>query len=368
MRAHHLADSMKSGFKNILLIQLGDIGDVVLTTPTLRALAETHPDARISVLVRKPFGNLLAAEPYLHEVVESEKIGGSLLHRARKYLAFAQRLRSARYDLTIDLRTGDRGAIFSYLSGAKVRVGRRRNNDRAWQNALFTRLIEDGELIRAPLPAHPGADQSLSVVRVIGIDTADTTPRLHVADKDQARMPPLLAEHGITTSKFVTINPCSRWKYKEWDYGKWGILADGIWQKHQLMTVLVGAPEDVAAAECIRREREDHVFNFAGKTTLNELSALLSLATLHLGVDSAAAHIAAAVGTPTITLFGPGNWRGWTIDDEMHRVVTLAMPCQPCDQMGCDNSGKSECLDNLPIERVLRSVGELLIQIGRSRG
>lgn len=350
---------MSPDFKNILLIQLGDIGDVVLTTPAIRAIKQAYPDAHLSVLVKKPFGNMLAAEPEIHEVVEAEKFGGSLWHKVAEYFRFARRLRRAHYDLAIDLRTGDRGAIFSFLTRAPMRAGCVRSGDRAWQNLLFTRLIE--KMTSAPLPAHPGADQSLRVLRALGIATEDSPPRLHAARGDRVRVMALLAECGITASqRFVTVNPCSRWKYKEWGYGKWGELADGLWAKYRLATLIVGAPEDMAAAGGIAKAREDHVFSVAGRTSLAELSALLSLSSLHLGVDSAASHIAAAVGTPTITLFGPGNWRGWTIDEPLHRVVALAMSCQPCDKMGCDNSGKSECLDNLPVEAVMQSVEEIL--------
>lgn len=350
---------MSPDFKNILLIQLGDIGDVVLTTPAIRAIKHAYPDARLTVLVKKPFGNMLAAEPEIHEVVEAEKFGGSLWHKVAEYFRFARRLRRAHYDLAIDLRTGDRGAIFSFLTRAQVRVGCARTGGRAWQNWLFTKRID--RLVHAPPPVHPGADQSLRVLREIGIEAQDSTPRLHVARGDKVRVMALLAVGGITVSqKFVSINPCSRWKYKEWAYDKWGLLADGIWEKYKLATLIVGAPEDAAAASDIAKGREDHVYTFAGKTSLSELSALLSMSALHLGVDSAASHIAASVGTPTITLFGPGNWRGWTINEPRHRVVALAMPCQPCDKMGCDNSGQSECLDDLPAEAVMRCAEELL--------
>ena len=132
-----------SGFGNILLVQLGDIGDVVLTTPTIRAVKEKYPDARVSTLVLKPFGSLLAADPNLHEVVEAEKLRGPLLRLFREYAVFALRLRKARYDLVIDLRTGDRGAILSFLTGAPVRVGRQDVKNPFWHDRLFTKDLRN---------------------------------------------------------------------------------------------------------------------------------------------------------------------------------------------------------------------------------
>src|SRR4030067_96115 len=85
------------GCKNILLVQLGDIGDVVLTTPTIRAVKETYPAARVSILIFKPYGSLLTADPNIHEVVETTRIRGSLFRRLREFVAFTRYLPQRRY-------------------------------------------------------------------------------------------------------------------------------------------------------------------------------------------------------------------------------------------------------------------------------
>lgn len=355
-----------SKFINILLVQLGDIGDVVLTTPTIRAIKETYPKARVSILVRMPFGSLLLADPNLHKVIEAAKVRGASFHTLREHLRFARRLRRARYDLVIDLRTSDRGAILSFLTGAQERIGRHADNKLFWYNILFTKLLLDPPY--APLPVHPGADQSLRIARAIGIDTKDSLPKLYVAPKDRGHAVELLAECGLTpTSRWVTVNPCSRWKYKEWGYEKWREVIDLLWQNHRLAVVLIGSPEDTYTAGKIAAGHSNHAFNLAGKTTLGELSALLAMSTLHLGVDSAAPHIAAAVGTPTLTIFGPGNWKSWTIADELHRVVTSHLPCIPCNRKGCDDSGKSKCLDALGTDKVYAEASAILSALDRNR-
>lgn len=353
-----------SEFKNILLIQLGDIGDVVLTTPAIRAAKETFPDAHISILVRKPFGHLLIADPSLHEIVQTEKFRGALLYKFWKYILFARRLRRTHYDLVINLRTGDRGAVLSFLTRAPVRIGVHEDNKPFWYNHIFTKLLLEPPY--AKLPVHPGADQSLRIVRAIGIDTKNSIPKLHIAQKDRDHAVDLLAECGLTiTSKWITINPCSRWKYKEWGYEKWGEVIDRIWQNHRIPVLLIGSPEETPVAEVIVAGRNEHTFNLAGRTTLGELSALIAISTLHLGVDSAAPHIAAAVGTPTVTIFGPGNWKGWTVVDSLHHVVTADLPCVPCGRMGCEDTGKSRCLDQLRTEAVLEKICSVIREIGR---
>jgi ADP-heptose:LPS heptosyltransferase len=83
-------------------------------------------------------------------------------------------------------------------------------------------------------------------------------------------------------------------------------------------------------------------------------------------VDSAAPHMAAAVGTPTLTIFGPGNWRGWTVKDELHGIAVAALPCVPCNQKGCDNTEKSRCLDELRTEDVYEQAALILSTIARN--
>ncbi|MEQ1525784.1 MAG: glycosyltransferase family 9 protein [Gallionella sp.] len=336
---------MTEQFRNILLIQLGDIGDVVLTTPTIRAVKETYPDARISILVRKPFGSLLIADPHLYEVVETTKTRGSLLSAIREHLRFALRLRRAQYDLVIDLRTGDRGALLCFLTGAPMRVGQYVQEKQIWRNFVFTKVLYDTPV--AALPVHPGADQSLRIVRVIGIDTPDSTPKIYLSSPDQIHALELLNEMGVMPKKFITINPFSRWKYKEWSNDKWGEVIDRTWETYQIPAVLIGSPEESIGCQEIVMGREGRAFNLAGKTSLGELAAVISTSALHLGVDSAAPHIAAAVGVPTVTIHGPTDWRSWRIVDNYHKVVSPLVDCLPCNKTGCSGSGKSKCLDDL---------------------
>lgn len=346
-------------FSNILLVQLGDIGDIVLTTPTIRATKETYPKARISILVRKPFGNLLLADPNLFEVVETGRIRGSIFHMSHEYVKFIRRLRRARYDLVIDLRTGDRGAILSFLTGAQERVGQHVDKS-FWHDLLFTRIIRDLK-VAAP-PVHPGADQSLRVVRELGITTKDSTPRLYLAPGDLLRANALLAASGLTPrDRMVTINPFSRWKYKEWDNAKWEEVADRLWEERHIPAVLIGSPEEAAACQEIVAGRKGRIINLAGKTTLGELAAIISMSSLHLGVDSAAPHIAAAVGTPTVTIHGPSDWRSWRIVNEHHKFVSAAMNCVPCSMKGCDNSMQSRCLEQVQADSVVMAAEQILL-------
>jgi heptosyltransferase-3 len=344
--------------RNILVIQLGDIGDVVVATPTFRAFRETHPDARVSVLVRRGYGSLLQGDPHLDEVLEVTKSRSRILEAFENF-RLAGRLRRARYDLVFDLRTGDRGAILAFLTRAPAKVSFGGDGS-FWRRYVFTRLIRQDELTVAP-SAHPGADQSLRLVACIGVGTADSRPKLHVPEETAGNIRRLLAAEGLPRdARFVTVNPFSRWKYKEWGYGKWVEVLDRIRDRYGLPALVVGAKEEAEEALRIAERCNPGARSVAGKTTLGELAALLSRSTLHLGVDSAAPHIANAVGTPTVTIFGPSDWRAWTIPDATHRVVCPDDPCVPCHKKGCDHSEVGLCLDNMEPGKVVREVEEVL--------
>lgn len=353
---------LKNPPRNVLLIQLGEIGDVVLATPTFRAVKETFPGVRLSVLVRKPCASLLDADPHLDEIVEVSKSGGKIVEAGRENFLLVRKLRRAAYDLVVDLRTGDRGTILSYLTGAPVRVARHDPGQPFWRPWLLTRLLPDPP--HAPPPVHPGADHSLRLVRALGIDTNDSTPRLAVSAKASARIPELLRTVGFGAGeRWITINPCSRRKYKEWIHDRWTEVADGIWGRYRIPAIFVGAPEESGAAEGIVRRCTGRAVSLAGKTSLGELAALLAGSALHLGVDSAPPHIAAAVGAPTVTIFGPSNWKSWVVPDDTHRVITADMECIPCNDTGCDGSRRSACLEGLDTGKVLDAAEDVLRQV-----
>ena len=331
----------------------------MLVSPTIRAAKECYPNALVSVLVREPYGSLLAADPNVHEVVEAGNARGSILDVLADYLRFAIRLRRARYDLVIDVRTGDHGAILSLLTAAPQRVGRHGDDKPIWHNWLFTKIVRNPPI--GPPSVHPGADQSLRVARAIGIDTKDSTPRLYLAPVEQARAIELISQFAFAPgTRWVTANPFSRWKYKEWDGGKWSMVIDHIWDAHGISTVLVGSSDEAAACDEIAAKCRGRAFNLAGRTSLGELAAVIKMSTLHMGVDSAAPHMAAALGTPSVTIHGPSDWRAWRVVNDLQKIVTPTMHCVPCNRKGCNDTERSLCLEQLNPQAVIEMVEQLL--------
>jgi predicted lipopolysaccharide heptosyltransferase III len=348
---------------NVLIVQLGDIGDVVWAIPSFRAVKETFPRALVSVLLRGGAGCLVEADPHIDKIIEIPPDRGNPVHGLVAQLRLIGALRRERFDLVFDLRSDDRGAIMTRLTGAPVRGALYYQDVPFWRNRMFTHLLNE--------PAPPrervlgAAEQSLRILRGFGIDTKETAPKLRVPDEVIKRVRKILPsrdhfqgnDNGI---RWVTVNPFSRWSYKEWPYNRWAEVIDGLWKEHEIATVITGAPSEKSKAAELAQSCQNGVYNLAGATTLVELAGVLSLSGLHIGVDSAAPHIAAAVGTPTITIYGPSNWKDWAPVGDQHRVIVPDMDCAPCQKKGCDGLGRSRCLEMLDAERVQNVISEEL--------
>jgi len=344
--------------RKILLIQLGDIGDVVWTTPSIRAIQSTITNVKISILVKEGFGGLLEADPSIDRVFEVKRYSGNFLGQAIEQLSFFRGIRAQHFDLAVDLRLGDRGAFMAFASGAPIRLTLHHPTGLPWwRHFLFTHGA-----IPADLPPERGAaEQSLRILRTLGIDTEDKIPRLWVSDAAKKRVREILfQEKADNFTHWISINPFSRWLYKEWNDVKWSDIINWLWKDCGIPAVIIGSAEERPRAEALLRQCDAHVINLAGKTTLSELAGVLSLSRLHIGVDSAAPHIAAATGTPTVTLYGPSSWKDWAPVGENHRVILPEMDCVPCHQKGCDNSGHSRCLDILNADQVKKAIREAL--------
>ncbi len=349
---------LPGSIKRILLIQLGDIGDVVWTTPSIKAVKSSIPRAKVSVLVKEGFGGLLEADPSVTSVFEVTKTAGSLFKTATRQMKLIRDMRAHAFDMTVDLRLGDRGAWMAFLSGAPLRITL---NPRAglplWRRCLFTHAVED----RPPVSHRGAVDQSLRILKPFGIDTDEVSPRLWVSGSVRSRVRQILTEQKMDgLSAWVSVNPYSRWSYKEWSDAQWIDLFNWLWEECALPAVIIGSKQEWAKAEALSRQSRGRTFNLAGHTSLAELAGLLAESRLHIGVDSATPHIAAALGTPTVTIYGPTSWQDWAPTGNDHRVVVPDRDCVPCRRKGCDNTGRSLCLETLTAQEVKPAIRQAL--------
>ncbi len=343
---------------NILLIQLGDIGDVVLTFPCIRALREHFPEANIIVAVREKARELIEDCPWSTGVISVNKEKRNLRETIAYQKNFFLRLRRFQFDLAIDLRTGTRGAILALLTGARLRIGYY-GDGRGWRNRIFTHLVASEYV-----PGQYVGDYYLNLLVSCDLTTKNVRPELCVPRPRQQSARALLREHGVPLGQpLIAVQPFSLWQYKEWGADKYVRLINWISSEYKSAVVLTGSPSERARAEVIRKRCGENVYNLAGRTSIGMFSAVLTACQLFIGVDSAGMHISGAVGTPTVTLFGPSSPVSWAPRGRQHLVVQKDFSCVPCRQKGCQGSEISRCLEELTVEEVISAVKTQLLRI-----
>jgi len=338
--------------RSILLIQLGDIGDVVLSTPTMRALYENFPHSHLVVAVREKARGLLDDCPWISEVVYINKQNRPLAEELVYQKAFFSRLRKNKFYLAIDLRTGTRGSVLAYLSGAPYRIGRYAVDGKLWRNRLFTHLVRpENEL------SQHCAEHGLNILAPFNLRIDSRSPELFVSTEKQKSVSAILQQENVPLGKcMVAVQPFSLWHYKEWAASKYVKLIEWIIARFSCPVLIIGSANERPRVDRLVSHCGPGVYNLAGRTSVGELAALLTACDLLIGGDSAGIHIAAAVGTPTVCLFGPSSPLNWAPRGKQHHVIQKDWSCVPCRQKGCQDSEVSRCLEELMVEEVKSGV------------
>jgi heptosyltransferase-3 len=337
---------------NILLIQLGDIGDVVLSYPCIRTLKENFPKAKIIVAVREKAGELIDDCPWATGGIFINNQKRKLYQEISYQKEFFYHLRKFRFDLAVDLRTGTRGAILALLSGARQRIGRFADDGRLWRNRIFTHLVSPSNELN-----QYAAEHNINILSPLNLNIKDRLPVLSVSHRRREMAMSLLRREKIPLGRpIVAVHPFSLWNYKEWGIKEFISLIDYIGRNYNYTVVITGSKEERNRAEVTVKRCKTAVFNLAGKTSIGTLPAVFEACNLFIGVDTAALHIAAAVGIPTIGIFGPSSPINWAPIGDQHTVVFKEMLCLPCRRKGCQDSETSRCLDELTFEEIKETV------------
>lgn len=353
-------EQLNGQIKRILLIQLGDIGDLVLSIPTIRSLKENYPSAHLTVAARDKSSDLVNLCQWSDGVLEIKKEKLKFGDWALKQYRFFRDLRSRRFDMIIDMRTGTRGGILAFLSGARIRIGFTALED-TWRNYLFTHLVYPP----MDMPMLHMAHYHLLLLDRYGLDVNTQWPRLRIEEQHDREISDLLIRENVPlTMPLIAIQPFSLWRYKEWPPGKFRQLVQWILSEFNVAVLICGTlPEHSRVERMIAGTPADRVFNMAGQTTISQYAALLARCRLLIGCDSAGVHIAAAVETSTATIYGPTSPKSWAPREHGHVVISSEMDCAPCRQKGCRGSGLSQCLEDLSVEEVVEKIEPLLIAL-----
>jgi heptosyltransferase I len=337
----------------ILIVKLSSFGDVLHTLPTLEALRSAYPEAQITWLVEAAYAPLLAGHPALDEIWEaprlrpSELLSGGNLARLHRLL---KQLRARPFDLVLDIQGLLKSAVWVALAKSPRKVGYDRTRE-----GSYLALTE-----RVP-PYDPEAHavrRYLNLAHYLGAPPA--LPRFYLgldAGVDIAALVPDEAGRPL-----AVLHPGARWASKLWPAASWARL--GEWLGDQgFQVALTGSRADQRLATEITTKTRSSILNLAGSTSLAQLAGILRKTRLAVTTDTGVMHLAAALGTPVVALFGPtAPWRTGPFG-EGHRVVRLEMACSPCFKRHCP---EPRCLTDLTPAQVLAACEKILSRVGIS--
>jgi heptosyltransferase-3 len=349
-----------------LVIKLRHHGDVLLAAPVLTALKHAAPQCEIDALVYSDTAPMLSGHPaltQLHLIDRDWKRLGMPGQLSAEWRLLAA-LRARHYDLVVHLSVQRRGSWLARLLRPQWSVAPR-HSGRFWAGS-FTHFY--------PAQSQPDrhtVESNLDSLRALGYEPEPEDKRVDLVPgpEAEASIAGLLGTHGLAPGGFIHIHPASRWTFKCWPADRVAALCDELAARRwPIVMTAAPTPKELAIVEAVKQARsavapEPVFLDLSGRLSLKELAALTTRARLFVGVDSAPMHIAAAVGTPTVAIFGPSGEREWGPWRTASRVVVSAdYPCRPCGQDGCNGSKISECLTTLPVPQVLAACESLLAE------
>ncbi|MBN1142238.1 MAG: lipopolysaccharide heptosyltransferase I [Deltaproteobacteria bacterium] len=341
----------------ILVVKISALGDVVHALPAALYLRNRCPKAQIDWLVEEVFAPLLEGLPYIDTVlplnsreIREKKSCGEL----KRMWQIVRRIRQTGYDYIFDLQGNTKSAFFTLISGAPRRFGFDRGGVREWPNLLATNC-------KVPLDgAFHIADRSLTVVAAAfpGGETPAFAECLRPQPEALAFVKKWLADHGTASRRIVVCHAGTTWKTKLWAPEHWQELLLRLRGERQTAIVLTwGNRQERELAVSLREGSGDEVLLWPGGD-LPKLAALLSLAALVVGGDTGPVHIAAALGTPTVSIYRATDADRNGPAGDQHVLLQCPLDCSPCLSKGCDRD--RECSLAIPVSEVEKGVAKLL--------
>lgn len=334
----------------ILVIKLRAIGDVVLSTAVLPNLRNAYHDSEIHFLVESSGREVVEDNPYIDRIIVLERHKWedlSFRARCRENLRFMKQLRAEKYDVVFDLFGNPRSALLTWITGARHRVG---FSFRGRKIAYNHRVEPRGDRV------HEVAF-NLDALISFGLPIRDESISFFIKQSDRQAVEKWFHEEGLDNSFVVGLHTWGSWSAKRWGFEKFAGLADRLMASSHARIVLLWGPGEKEYAERVQELAKNQLI-LAPPTTLKELGALLSLCQLVVANDSGPMHISAAVGTPTVGIFGPTNWRLQGPYGRRNRAVYHKnLTCLGCNKLEC---AQRTCMEELEVDEVYRVISTIV--------
>ena len=348
----------------VLVIKLRHHGDVLLTSPVFSALKRLAPHLELDALVYRETAEMLEGHPAIRRIhtIDRDLTRAGGFRSVRAELGLWRDLRAQSYDLVVHLTEHRRGAWLVRLINPKYAVGPERNERGCfWRTSFTHRYLVPRATLRHTI------ETNLDALRRIGIwpGDDDKSPVMVPGPAAEARISHLLHTLKLTRKEFIVVHPGSRWLFKSWPAKSTASLLDQLAEDNWPIVVTGSRdPAERALIDAIQASTKVPAVDLVAQLSIPELAALIGNARLLIGVDSAPMHIATAMHTPVVAIFGPSGEAEWGPTGVLNRVVaSTEHSCRPCGNNGCGGSNISDCLVKLPVSRVIGAVREVLATI-----
>lgn len=348
---HELLQAM-----NILVVKFSAVGDALLITPSLKALREKYPLAKIFCLVGTQIREIIQTCPYVNEVIVYDAQGK---HKGWRGLwKLGRKLRKCHFDKVIDFQNNRKSHALAFLSFCPERYGYK---NKKW-GFLLSRGIKDDQGV---LPAVP---HQFRILQQLGISLKeDASLEIWPSSQDQRYIRELLESYWVTKGMAVAainVSASSRWPSKNWPREHMAKLCDLLAGKN-IRVVLTGIDSDKAAAKEIMKMTKAKPIDLTGKTNIMQLASLIQQCLVFVVPDSAPMHVAAAVGTPFVALFGPTDPFRHLPPAKQYKLIDLKPNCAPCYQGHCPIK-THVCMKHISPQAVLQEIENLIAEKQKS--
>jgi lipopolysaccharide heptosyltransferase II len=332
---------------NILIIKISSLGDVILATPSIRALRNKFPKAKIFCLVGKQSREAIERCPYLDGLIvcdfkEKDKGIKGLLRSARE-------LRRYCFDMAIDLQNSRKSHLLSFLSMAPQRFGYANRK----LSFLLNNRIKENPLIVAPV------EHQFRTLELLGINTKDTRLEIWPSAADEEYIDNILQTEWLSPGEQligINIAASQRWLSKCWPLKNIAALCDMLSEK-RLRPVITGSEGDFSLSDKLFKLTKAKPLNFVGRTTVLQLACLIKKCKAFVSADSAPLHVAAAVDAPIVALFGPTLPQRHMPPAKNFVVIKRDISCRPCYKPECKDNA---CMKYIGAQEVLEAVEKLI--------
>ena len=339
----------------ILIVKLGAVGDVVHTLPALHSLRKNFPHAFIAWAVERKSMDVITGNPDLDEVIiferkELQKIfkADGVIAAYRFFEEFAGKLKEYKFDLVIDFQTLFKSGIITLSSGAKKRIGFDK-----WRelNRLFTNQ-------RVKAVSRHTVDKYLELVDAAGGKVDSTPVKIACSSEDASYVDGFLNEKALADKPWVAINPGASWTSKLWPVKKFAALCD-ILEDSGIPVVVIWGPGEEPLVDGIveAASSKPHV---APSTSIKQLACLLERSSLYVGGDTGPMHMAVAMGTTVVGIFGPSDPDRNGPYGEGHIILQADIDCIKCWKKSCSSM---DCMNNVSVEDVADAVISKIIPL-----